>query len=174
MKDDHSQLYEEAIAAFGVSLSRLAGGYEADPDKRRDLLQEIHIGLWRSLSTFDGRCSLRTWVYRVAHNLAASHIVRSRRMSSRLVELEALEAEPHSSDGEAAANRRHSVARLLDLIQKLAPLDRQVILLYLEGEQATFIAEVTGLSATHVATKIHRIKKVLSQQFQDGEIYAKR
>jgi DNA-directed RNA polymerase specialized sigma24 family protein len=34
-------------------------------------LQEIRIALWRSFANFDGRCSLRTWVYRVAHNTAA-------------------------------------------------------------------------------------------------------
>jgi RNA polymerase sigma-70 factor, ECF subfamily len=63
-----TERYEEASAAYGAALERLARAYEADPDRRRDLLQEIHIALWRSLEGFDGRCSLRTWVYRVAHN----------------------------------------------------------------------------------------------------------
>ena len=42
--------YAEAAAAFGPALERLARAYERDPDKRRDLLQEIHIALWRSLA----------------------------------------------------------------------------------------------------------------------------
>ena len=71
-----------------------ARGYEADPERRRDLLQEIHLELWRSMALFDGRCALRTWVYRVAHNVAASHIVRERRAAARLVDLEALDMEP--------------------------------------------------------------------------------
>jgi len=41
-------------------------------------------------------------------------------------------------------------------------------LLYLEGEPAGPIAEVTGLSAANVATKIHRIKRVLKQQYLKG------
>jgi DNA-directed RNA polymerase specialized sigma24 family protein len=81
------QLYEDAIAAYGPAISRLAKGYEADPDRRRDLLQEIHVGLWRSLARLDGRCSLRTWVYRVAHNVAASYIIKNRRASARLVKV---------------------------------------------------------------------------------------
>jgi RNA polymerase sigma-70 factor (ECF subfamily) len=165
-------LYDDAVAAHGASLGRLARGYEADPERRRDLLQEIHIALWRSLALFDGRCSLRTWVYRVAHNVAASHIVRDRRASSRFVELDALEAEPCAIDGQAQADRKHSAARLLDLIRRLAPLDRQIILLYLEGEPAAAIAEVMGLSAINIATKIHRIKKLLSRQFQEGVHHA--
>lgn len=39
------QRYAEAAAAFGPALERLARAYERDPDRRRDLLQEIHIGL---------------------------------------------------------------------------------------------------------------------------------
>lgn len=41
-------LYREAVASFGAALERLAGAYEADPEIRRDLLQDIHIALWRS------------------------------------------------------------------------------------------------------------------------------
>ena len=135
-------------------------------------MQEIHVELWRSLRLFDGRCSLRTWVYRVAHNVAASHIVRMRRASARLVDLETLETEPGFIDGEARANQQYSVSRLLERIYQLKPLDRQVILLYLEGEPAASIAEVTGLSAVNVATKIHRIKKLLNRQSGEGAIYA--
>ncbi len=161
---NNDELYEEASVMCGAALRRLSRGYEADPERRRDLLQEIHVALWRSLRLFDGRCSLQTWVYRVAHNVAASYIVRRQRASTRLVELDALETELAFVDGEARANEGISVSRLLDRIYRLKPLDRQVILLYLEGERAASIAEVTGLSAANVATKIHRIKKLLNRQ----------
>ena len=169
---NHDELYGEASAVFGAALQRLARGYEADPELRRDLLQEIHVELWRSLRLFDGRCSLRTWVYRVAHNVAASHIVRMRRASSRLVDLAALESETDSFDGEAHANQQYSVAKLFDHIYRLKPSDRQIILMYLEGEPAASIAEITGLSSINVATKIHRIKKLLNRQSGEGKIHA--
>ncbi len=168
----NDELYEEARAMCGAALRRLAKGYEADPERRHDLLQDIHVELWRSLRLFDGRCSLRTWVYRVAHNVAASHIVRMRHASARLVDLDAMETEPGFVDGEARANEQYSVSRLLDQIYRLRPLDRQVILLYLEGEPAAAIAEVTGLSAGNVATKIHRIKRLLNRQSDEGAIHA--
>ena len=71
--------YREAAEEFGPALVRLARVYEADPEKRRDLVQEIHLALWRSFSAFDRRCSLRTWVYRVAHNAAISYVIRQKR-----------------------------------------------------------------------------------------------
>jgi RNA polymerase sigma-70 factor (ECF subfamily) len=158
----------EASSGHGGVIRRLARGYEADPDRQRDLLQEIHMELWVSLKSFDGRCSLRTWVYRIAHNVGASHVVRTHRLTSRLVDLETLEGGVPVVDDRAQPDRRFSAAMLLDLIRRLKPLDRQIILLYLEGEAAETIAEVTGLSAVNIATKIHRIKRVLKQKYFEG------
>jgi RNA polymerase sigma-70 factor (ECF subfamily) len=167
-RDKQDALYAEASSMHGSAIRRLARGYETDPDRQRDLLQEMHLELWMSLKSFDGRCSLHTWVYRIAHNVGASHVVRSRRLASRLVDLETLEAARSRADADAQVDRRFSVAILLDMIHRLKPLDRQIILLYLEGEAAGPIAEVTGLSAANVATKIHRIKRVLKQQYLEG------
>jgi RNA polymerase sigma-70 factor, ECF subfamily len=160
-------LYNEAIAEFGGALRRLARGYEADQEKQQDLLQEIHLELWLSLENFDQRCSLRTWVYRIAHNVAADHIVRNRRISARLVDLETV-GEPTDGNWRIDADQRLSVTMLLDLVHRLKPLDRQVVLLYLEGETAASIGETTGLTARNVATKMHRIKKLLRQWQTEG------
>jgi RNA polymerase sigma-70 factor (ECF subfamily) len=172
-KGRQSELYAEASSAHGATMRRLARAYEADPDKRRDLLQEMQLELWLSFKSFDGRCSLRTWVYRVAHNVGASHVVRSRRLSSRLVDLESLELEVPAVDGREEVDRRSSVSALLGFIRRLKPLDRQVIVLHLEGETANSIAEVTGLSAANVATKIHRIKKLLKNSYVQGDTHVR-
>jgi hypothetical protein len=73
--DRQAQYYARAVNAHGPALIRLARGYEADPEHRNDLLQEIHVALWRSFAVFDERCSLLTWIYRVAHHTAAKHII---------------------------------------------------------------------------------------------------
>ena len=162
-------LYEEAASGFGAALARLARAYEADPDKRRDLIQEIHLGLWRSFEKFDGRCSLRTWVYRVAHNAATSHIIRQRRAKiPAMVSLEELENLSNTKESEVTTDQQQVLDRLLRLVRGLKPLDRQVIVSYLEGMDAASIAEITGLSARNVATKIHRIKSILARRFHEG------
>jgi RNA polymerase sigma-70 factor, ECF subfamily len=161
-------IYQEAAAEFGPALNRLATAYEWDTDKRRDLLQEIHFSLWRSFATYDARCSLRTWVYRVAHNTATSYVVRQRRIYASLVGLEDLEDVPGQAETESAYHDRDASERLARLIQTLKPLDRQVIVAYLEGVDAASIAEITGLSAPNVAVKIHRIKMLLARRFHSG------
>ena len=162
------ELYDRAIADYGNALKRVTRAYEADPDRRRDLLQEIHMALWESLARFDGRSALGTWVYRVAHNTATSICIRRKSARVQLVSLEDIELPGASFDRERDLDERQGMERLLGLIQRLRPLDRQVILLYLEAVDARAIGEIVGLSATNVATKIHRVKKVLAQQFQEG------
>ena len=66
-----------------------------------------------------------------------------------------------------ALDRRRALERLHDSIRQLRPLDRQVMLLYLEQLDAASIAEITGLSTANVATKVHRIKQLLIQSFHD-------
>ena len=58
--------------------------------------------------------------------------------------------------------------RLSILIQRLKPLDRQVIISYLEDMDAASIGEITGLSPANVAMRIHRIKNILARQFREG------
>src|SRR6185295_19642655 len=119
------QLYEQATAEFGAAIERLARSYEADPEKRRDLLQEIHLEIWRSFKGYQRQCSLRTWIYRVAHNVAASHVVKHQRVGLiRYVTLEEIESLPETIDPEAAVDRKKTLDALQTLIQSLDPLDR--------------------------------------------------
>jgi len=161
-------LYEQAASGYGAAIERLARAYEPDADKRRDLVQDIHVAIWRSFAGFDGRCSLRTWVYRIAHNVVTSEVLRRRGKTPALVSLDTLASMADDHDGERAADRHLALERLLGLVQTLEPLDRRVILLYLEDIDAASIGEITGLSAGNVATKIHRIKQILSRRFHQG------
>lgn len=168
-RDDY---YQHTVDRFGQALERLARAYEADPDKRRDLLQDIHFAIWRSFESYQNRCALRTWVYRVAHNTATSHITRAaRRKRQHFLTLDDLEAEPISTapPADEAARRRQALDRLYELIRRLDPVDRQVIVSYLDGIEAAEIAEVLGMSPGAVGMKVHRIKRLLARQLNQGE-----
>jgi len=157
-------LYEDAIATFGAALTRLVRGYEDDAERRRDLLQEIHVALWRSFERFAGQCSMRTWVYRVAHNRAISLSVRTRGQRARLLALDEVMPVAAAVDLDRALDEQRALDHIHALIRALNPIDREVILLHLEELDAASIADVTGLSPANVATKVHRIKRLLVQQ----------
>jgi RNA polymerase sigma-70 factor (ECF subfamily) len=167
------ELFDHAIAEFGPALGRLAYAYEPDAERRRDLLQEIHLAVWRSFGTFDGRCSLRTWLYRVAHNTATAHVFRRRgKSASAFLSLDDAEGLVAPDDIEASTNRQRSMERLLGLIRQLDPIDRQIMTAYLEDLKAEEIADITGLSISNVWTRIHRIKQLLKVQFHRGTGHA--
>ena len=166
-------LYHSVVDQYGSAIQRLARAYEADGEKRRDLIQEIHFQLWRSFQRFDARCSLRTWTYRVAHHTATSHVLRERRIFSKLVSLEELEKIPDKNEASLTTDKRENLERLSALIQRLKPIDRQVIVSYLEDMDAASIGEITGLSPANVAMRIHRAKNILARWFREGESHAR-
>jgi len=171
-KSRQEEYWRQTAEEYGPALERLAWGYESNPDRRRDLLQEIHLALWRSFESFDERCSLRTWIYRVAHNVATSHIVRRKRNAPAFLTLEETETPADPQNVEDIADRHKALERLLALIQRLELIDRQLFLAYLEDLDAESISQITGLSVANVWTRIHRIKNILVRQFHSGGNHA--
>jgi len=108
----------------------------------------------------------------VGHNVAATHILKQQRTFAALIGLDAISEVASDIDVEDVVDRRVMLERLFALIQRLRPLDRQVVLLYLEDNDAATISEITGPSAGNVATKISRLKVVLEQGAKRGKLHA--
>ncbi len=141
-------LYGTRRGRYGSALARLARAYEADPDKRRDLTQEVHLALWRSFEGFDARCSLRTWVYRVAHNTAISWVNRQKRTRSHmLVSLEEIGATPVPPDAGLQASLDFHIH---ELERQRAAL-RQVWNWYLLPLVPGFAASIAAAAASRPA-----------------------
>ena len=163
-------LFEKIAGEFAAPLARLARAHELDTHLQQDLLQEIHIALWRSLSAFGGRCSVRTWVYRVAHNVAATHVIRNRRRQAhRLTTLDDIDLVGVTPDLDAELDERRAMQKINALIQALKPLDRDVIILHLEGLAADEIADIVGISPANTYTKLKRIRHLLAAQVGPGD-----
>ena len=154
------QAFEKLLREHQRILFKVASVYARDSEDRHDLVQEICMQLWRSFAGFDERrARFSTWMYRVALNVAISHRRRSRpEQSLEQEQLNALEG----SAGIAEPDER--LAALHRFIAQLDPLNRALILLYLEDRGYGEIAEILGISETNVATKISRIKQKLRSQ----------
>jgi RNA polymerase sigma-70 factor (ECF subfamily) len=163
---EQDRAFAEVIDRFGPALARMARGYEADPDLRRDLEQDVQVALWQSFAHFDGRCALSTWVWRVAHNRATSHMLAHRRRNApgwaSLEDIEIADAAPSPFD---AAESGQAMTLVLSIVERLDPPDRQILLLYLEGVTGAEIAAVTGVSLDVAAARIHRFKTMLTRRF---------
>ncbi len=115
---------------------------------------------------------MRTWVYRVAHNAATSHVLKARRFRlDGLTGLEEIADAPDAADNpEQAVGEKRALDRLMALIHRLRPADRQIVLLYLEDFDTAAISEVTGFQRRALwVAKIHRLKALLARQFHEGD-----
>jgi RNA polymerase sigma-70 factor (ECF subfamily) len=65
-----------------------------------------------------------------------------------------------------AANQNPEMLVLYELIERLEPLNKALVLLYLDGNSYAEIADVLGISETNVATKIGRLKESMKQEYR--------
>ena len=141
-------------------LARLCRHYEANTETRRDLEQEILLSLWRALEHFRGDCSERSFVYRVAHNVAATHVLRAVRAGRPVPALDP----PPAATPEQTLEARTALTQLEARLRALDLPGRQLVLLALEGCSTAEMAAITGLSATNVTTRLSRARRALSEE----------
>lgn len=158
MTADARQDFGELLQRHRGIVFKVANTYAFDPDDRADLAQEIAAQLWRAWPGYDAGRSFSTWMYRIALNVAISQVRGAARHRRHLVPLD---DDLHEiADGNAADHEADQQLRLLHgFIATLAPLDRALLLLYLEERSTREMAEVLGISASNVTTKISRLKQ---------------
>ena len=152
-------VFSELLQRHAGIVFKVANTYARGSDDRADLAQEIAAQLWRAWPAFDPARSVTTWMYRIALNVAISHV----RSNSRRLRHDAvpLDDDLHDiADGNLADPETEQQLRLLqDFIAKQAPLDRALLLLYLEDRKQGEIADILGISESNVSTKIGRLKQ---------------
>ena len=138
---------------------KVAGTYAWHPEDRADLAQEIAAQLWRAFPKFDESRSFPTWMYRIALNVAISSV---RGDGARRQQSIPLDEDLHEVGIDGADHEADQHLRLLRrCIERLEPLNRALLLLYLEDRSHREIAEVLGISESNVATKLGRLKQRL-------------
>jgi RNA polymerase sigma-70 factor (ECF subfamily) len=80
---DNEARFAELMESYAGPIRRLCGAYTASAADREDLCQDIFLAVWRALPGFRGDASVRTWLYRIAHNVALTWQARDRRRQSR-------------------------------------------------------------------------------------------
>lgn len=156
--------FHRLLLEYGAPIERLAAAYEPDPNEREDLVQDIVFALWRALPAFRGECSERTFIFRIAQNRGLTHRWRRRTRNARLVELDDATAElpdPATERDTSDLMRSISPQELLAAVQHLPGLQRDVIVLSLEGLSNGEVAEVLGITSGNVAVRLTRARSAL-------------
>lgn len=144
------------------SLRRLAASYERDPARQEDLVQDIWFAVWRALPRFRDDCSERTFVFRIAHNRAVSHVDHwQRRRTDLLDDAAAIEAPGPDPEHSLSQQQRHE--RLQRAVVSLPLSMRQVVVLTLEGLSHAEVGEILGITDNNVAVRLTRARAELSR-----------
>jgi RNA polymerase sigma factor (sigma-70 family) len=157
------QEFDRLLAANGPALARLAGSYTNTHSDRDDLVQEIALAVWQALPTFRAECSLRTFLFRIAHNRAIAHLARSR---PRFPAAEVDDVHDPAPDPESGLAREQAAERLRRAIHGLPLVYRQVITLALEDMGYADIAEVLGISESNVGARLTRARQLLRESLE--------
>ena len=132
--------------------------FSNDEDEVSDLFQETLINLWKGYESFRHESKLSTWIYRVAMNTCISADRKKRKQGTKV---------PLSMDINLYNDEDHEtrqVRQLHERIQRLALIDRALVMMWLEGMNYDEIAEVIGISVKNVGVKLVRIKEKLKQK----------
>ncbi|HLJ45177.1 MAG TPA: sigma-70 family RNA polymerase sigma factor [Bryobacteraceae bacterium] len=158
------------IEQYKPALWRLVSSYEAEPSRREDLFQEIALGLWQAIPRFRGDSSERTWLYRIAHNIAISALDSRRRRERQESPMSSSAdyASPTHAADEAVLEDEQRQA-LFDAIRRLPAVDRQLMVLYLEELSYEEIEQISGLSQSAIATRLSRGRVRLTEAVRGKE-----
>jgi RNA polymerase sigma-70 factor (ECF subfamily) len=158
---DRDELFRRILADHGDGLWRLTAGYAGVRADREDLYQDILLAVLGALPGFRGESSVRTFVYRVAHNRGISHRRRRTREPVSVIPDDLTSTRP-SPEAELIADARRQ--ELLAAIQQLPHGQRQTIMLHLEGLDHAEIAEVLGTTANNVGVRLHRARAAIRRE----------
>ena len=148
---------------FGLCFRFLGSHHDAE-----DVVQEVFIKVARALPQFQGRSSVRTWLYRIACR-TASDWVRSRRRRGCSVEFDEASLDNQESRTEGSNSERS--AKLLAALQRLSADQRQAILLvYSEDLSHHEAAKALGCAETTVSWRVFVAKRRLKKLLTDASL----
>jgi len=160
---DRDQLAMRTLfARYRVALYRWLLRLVSDTATAEDLLSEVFLDVWRHASGFEGRSSVSTWLLAIARNKAIS--ARRRRPDVELNdELTSTLADP-ADDPELMLEKKDREEVLRRSVAQLSQGHAEIIdLVYYHGKSVNEVAEVTGLNAATVKTRMFYARKKLAE-----------
>ena len=136
---------------------------------RDDLYQEVLFQIWRALPGLKQDTYANTWLYRIAINTSISFVRRRSARGGPAVPLDHEQLTHHIESSQTHDDgAEQQLARLYDAIAQLNEVEKALVTLFLEDFSYEEMAEVLGLSASHVGVMLHRAKKKLLTLMQEA------
>lgn len=150
---EREEQFLKLIEHYDAMVRRVCFMYSSSAAPFDDLYQETMANLWRGLESFRGESSVSTWIYRMTMNTCITWLRRNRRHTGHVNIEEAVQMVA-GDDSE----HRENLRILHEMISRLNPIEKAIVMMWLDEKSYDEIADVTGFSRANVATRLHRIK----------------
>src|SRR5687767_808568 len=110
-------------------LLRVCSVYAEDAEDKKDLFQESLINIWQSMSSFEGRSSLSTWMFRITLNVCLRLQYKKAQKRERFRKIDSLIIE-NIREEEVNHEEQERLIQLRNCIKKLNDADKAVTTLY--------------------------------------------
>ena len=158
-EQEFSSLYKE----YAPGILKLCLGYTGDATIAEDYVQDTFITVWNNMEKFRRDASWSTWIYRIAVNICLADLRKKKQVTIKL------EPDHFSHLRDQPDNKEQQVQLLYGCISKLPETDRLIITMVLEDKEYSEIASIIGITQNNLGVKIHRIKKELTEIFNQYE-----
>ncbi|MFA6992363.1 MAG: RNA polymerase sigma factor [Candidatus Gracilibacteria bacterium] len=165
--EDLVQRYEKKLFRYVFRISGLC------KETIEDLLQEIFIKVYQNLNDYDDQFSFSSWIYRIAHNTAVSHL-RDGKRNMKVLSMEDEDFSKNfidflSSDTDLSRDiDKRTLSRIVHgALMKLPDKYREVLVLfYLEDKSYKEISDILKRSMSSVSVLMNRAKLKLKPELE--------
>ncbi|MDE6290653.1 MAG: RNA polymerase sigma factor [Muribaculaceae bacterium] len=147
--------FKDCVSVHDAMIRRICLGYAHTSQDLEDLYQDVLVNIWRGIPAFRADSSMRTWVYRIALNTCVSTL-RVRSKVPPQTSLEEVILVPDQSQ-----EKKEVLKELYECIATLGPIDKAIVMMWLDEYSYEEIAATVGLKRNSVATRLHRAKEKL-------------
>lgn len=175
---DEQQIIKQILAGDKKAYTQIINEYKnplyatilrmtRNPQTAQDFVQEAFIKIYEQLPKYDGKGSFKSWLYRVAINFCIDEFrKKSYQMKQAELQDDQLVNESHP---EVVFLKKEQSRQLEKLIATLPELERMILLLrYVNELSYTEIADLLHIPLSDVRNKLHRAKKKMRNQVQEG------
>lgn len=155
MKENEQQ-FTDIVRRNRSTIYTVCYMFSKDNDEVADMFQEVLIRLWNGMESFDGRSNIKTWIYRVALNTCITIDKRKKRNHKTQLSMDV----DYFNSREVKSEQAQFLHRH---ISRLQPLDRAIVLLWLEDISYDEIAAIIGITPKNVSVRLVRIREQLKR-----------
>lgn len=155
MKENEQQ-FTDIVRRNRSTIYTVCYMFSKDNDEVADMFQEVLIRLWNGMESFDGRSNIKTWIYRVALNTCITIDKRKKRNHKTQLSMDV----DYFNSREVKSEQAQFLHRC---ISRLQPLDRAIVLLWLEDISYDEIAAIIGITPKNVSVRLVRIREQLKR-----------